>query len=65
MALLRNTLLALAGATVLALAIYDALTTPEVYYSWQTKQCVYVKDWSSQGYTCDNLPNRYIKHWSN
>ena len=40
-----------------------ALDTPEVEYSWSTKQCVRVVYMDGKTTNCDVLPDRFDKVW--
>lgn len=43
--------------------ILRALDTPEVEYSWSTKQCVRVVYMDGKITNCDVLPDRFDKVW--
>ena len=43
--------------------ILRALDTPEVEYSWSTKQCVRVVYMDGKTTNCDVLPDRFDKVW--
>ena len=43
--------------------ILRALDTPEVEYSWSTKQCVRVVYMNGKTTNCDVLPDRFDKVW--
>jgi hypothetical protein len=43
--------------------ILRTLDTPEVEYSWSTKQCVRVVYMDGKTTNCDVLPNRFDKVW--
>lgn len=43
--------------------ILRALDTPEVEYSWSTKQCVRVVYMNGKTANCDVLPDRFDKVW--
>ena len=43
--------------------ILRALDTPEVEFSWSTKQCVRVVYMDGKITNCDTLPNRYDIVW--
>ena len=43
--------------------ILRALDTPEVEYSWSTKQCVRIVYMNGKTTNCDVLPDRFDKVW--
>lgn len=43
--------------------VYHALGTPEVEYSWSTKQCVRVVYMDGTFGSCDKLPSKFDKVW--
>lgn len=43
-------------------ALYDYITLPIVYESYEKQSCVEVDDLYNQ-YTCDKMPTRYIHVW--
>ena len=54
------TVAALSGS-VMALALF-AVTTPDVYVSYSTNECVKVDNYGTD-YSCENLPSRYNHVW--
>lgn len=44
-------------------SVVGALNTPEVVYSWNTKECLYVQYMDGTKGTCDKLPARYDRVW--
>ena len=56
------------GAVMFVIAIFStalstALNTPEVEYSWSTKQCVRVVYMDGRTTDCKVLPKRFDKVW--
>ena len=56
------------GAVMFVIAIFStalstALNTPEVEYSWSTKQCVRVVYMDGRTTDCKVLPRKYDKVW--
>lgn len=43
--------------------IWYGMNTPEVHYSWSTKQCVKVVYMDGKTDSCDNLPSKFDKVW--
>jgi len=54
------TIMALSGG-VMALT-WAAITTPDVYVSNTTNECVKVINYGSD-YSCENMPTKYNKVW--
>lgn len=49
--------------TMFCADVYLILETPDVEFSWETKQCVQVIYGDGTTGTCDNLPSRYNHVW--
>ena len=48
---------------IFSTALHTALNTPEVEYSWSTKQCVRVVYMDGRTTDCKVLPKRFDKVW--
>lgn len=49
--------------TMFCADVYLILETPDVEFSWETKQCVKVIYGDGTTGTCDKLPSRYNHVW--
>lgn len=57
------TVLVLALLVISTVALFRALDTPEVEFSWETKQCVRVVYMDGTITDCSVLPKKYDKVW--
>ena len=48
---------------VLALAFDKAAALPDVYFSYNTEECVKVVNYKDDNYSCNSLPGRYYHVW--
>ena len=61
--ILIGSLCLLVWGIVIYLILRASLDTPEVEYSWSTKQCVRVVYMDGKTTNCDVLPDRFDKVW--
>lgn len=47
-----------------AYAVLDAMSLPDVHFSYETDECVRVLNYvESDQYSCENLPNKFNHVW--
>jgi hypothetical protein len=61
--MIRLVLAAVAFTVVIAAMALQALSTPDVEFSYSSKQCMAVINTDNRDYSCNNLPSKYNRIW--
>ena len=63
---MKNVITGLILTSTLALAAYagnEFLSMPDVYFSYETNECVNVTNYTDEVFSCDNIPSKFNHVW--
>lgn len=61
--MIKEVILLVSVSIAFVFALVRAIDTPDVIFSWETKQCVKVINADGSAGDCNNLPDRYTHIW--